>query len=219
MSLKTNISNQDLSEYVAQQLNNFFPSKESVLAEDIYEIHKSAFERLDYCFSKINVKYFFDGKNTIFSHFNGDQYSMYLYMMSYIANKNFNDINIAEKLYLLNKALHGIDAFYEVELPKIFIFIHPVGTVLGRATYSDYLTVYQRCGVGTNKNLQPQLGSRLTLHPGASILGNSRVGDNCSIGADSLVMDMNLEENTVYVGNPKSFFLYKKDILNSMWVL
>lgn len=219
MSIVINISNQELSEYVAGQLNNFYPTKEQVSSKYIFELQKVALERIDYCFSKINMKYFYDGKNTLFNYLNGDQYSMYLYIMSYIANEDFQDTAIAEKLYLLNKALHGIDAFYEVKLPKIFLFIHPVGTVLGRASYNDYLMVYQRCGVGTNKNNQPHLGSNLTLHPGSSILGKSKIGNNCSVGSDSIVIDQDVESNTVYIGNPKKFYLYKKDNLNKIWVL
>ena len=219
MSFIINISNKDLSEYVAQQLNNFYPSRELISAKQVFEIQKSALKRLDYCFSKINMKYYFDGKNTLFNYRNGDQYSMYLYIMSYIANKDFEDIVLAEKLYLLNKALHGIDAFFEVKLPQIFIFIHPVGTVLGRASYDDYLMVYQRCGVGTNKNHKPHLGRQLTLHPGASILGKSKIGNNCSIGTDSVVLDKDIESNMVYVGNPKKFYLFKKDKPNDVWVL
>ncbi len=57
---------------------------------------------------------------------------------------------IADKAYALNKALHALDAFYEVELPDVFAVQHPVGTVLGRATYSDYFICYHNCTVGAN---------------------------------------------------------------------
>jgi serine O-acetyltransferase len=88
-----------------------------------------------------------------------------------------NDFTLAKKIYLLNKALFCLDVFYEVELPPIFLFVHPVGTVLGRAKYSDYLVVYQRVGVGSNHGIYPTLGEYVTLHPGAMVLGNSQVGN------------------------------------------
>lgn len=36
------------------------------------------------------------------------------------------------KVYYLNKALNGLEAFYADELPAIFSMEHPLGTVFGR---------------------------------------------------------------------------------------
>ena len=45
--------------------------------------------------------------------------------------------------FLLNKLLFGIDVFYTVDLPKHYIFVHPIGTILGSgAIYSNYFVVY-----------------------------------------------------------------------------
>ena len=74
---------------------------------------------------------------------------MFLYFLSQEYKSDENE-ELASRFYLLNKYLFGIDIYYEVNLPKIFMFIHPVGTVLGRAEYNDYLVVYQRCGVGSS---------------------------------------------------------------------
>ena len=46
-----------------------------------------------------------------------------------------NHTNLAAKVYALNKALHAIDVFYEVELPDLFCLQHPLGTMPGRARY------------------------------------------------------------------------------------
>ena len=51
--------------------------------------------------------------------------------------KRLSKEDLASKAYCLNKALHAIDVFYEVELPEIFFLEHPLGTVLGRAKYSN----------------------------------------------------------------------------------
>ena len=219
MKLLISIDENELAEYLSRQMNLIFPSKDPVNSQDLFEIQRISLQRLEYCFSKVNIKYFFDGKNTIFNHLNGDQYSMYLYLMSYTAYKHFNNVDIAAKSYLLNKTLHGIDAFYEVELPDVFVFIHPLGTVLGRASYKDFLVVYQRCGIGSNNDCQPDLGKYLTLHPGASILGKSVVGDNCSIASDSLLIDMTIPDNQTYIGNPKANHLIERDDISEIWKL
>ena len=178
MQLSLNLK--QLCEYICNQLNTFFNDQNIVNQKDLMFFLNDSIERLEFCFSKINNKYFYDGKSSIFNHLNGDQYAMFLYFLSntiYLNKKSSSDTALASKVYLLNKALHGVDAFYEVQLPKVFIFIHPLGTVLGRASYADYLVVYQRCGIGTNKESQPMLGKYLTLHPGSSILGQSNIGE------------------------------------------
>jgi len=58
--------------------------------------------------------------------------------------------NVCEKIYCLNKCLNAIDIYFEVELPNIFLLVHPLGTVLGKAKYNDFLLVYQQCTVGSN---------------------------------------------------------------------
>jgi serine O-acetyltransferase len=219
MRLVISLQENELAEYLSRQINMFFPSKKSVSADEILKVQNLALLRVEFCFSKVNIKYFFDGKNTIFNHLNGDQYSMFLYFMCHTACKEFSNFDLASKIYLLNKSLHGIDAFYEVDLPDVFVFIHPLGTVLGRASYKDFLVVYQRCGVGTNKGCQPDLGKYLTLHPGASILGDSLIGNNCSVASDSLVIDKSIADKKTYIGNPKKHYLIPHDDINEIWKL
>ena len=43
---------------------------------------------------------------------------------------------MSDKLYALNKAMASVDLFYQVELPDIFTFDHPLGSVMGRASLS-----------------------------------------------------------------------------------
>ena len=194
-----------LAKYVTSQLNCLFQDQNTVDEGQIYDLLPSTLSRMEHCFSYINAKYFFDRGVCQFDHLNGDQYAMFLYLLSNAAFKGKTASGLAAKLYLLNKSLHGIDAFYEIELPSIFLFVHPVGTILGRATYRDFLMVYQHCSVGSNHNKYPDLGAFLTLHPGSSVLGSSHIGDNCAIAAGGLLIDENIAANRVYFGGPKNF--------------
>ncbi len=38
---------------------------------------------------------------------------------------------------------------YKCKLPKIFVFYHAVGSVIGNADYSDYLVVFQNVTINT----------------------------------------------------------------------
>jgi len=216
--MKKTLSKKNLINYLSSQLSNFFPDeKHNDYLAKLDSSMEASLSRTEYCFSKINNKYFQNDKKIIFNHLNGDQYAMFLYILSNQIYLDSEHLDLATKIYLLNKYLHGIDAYYEVELPKIFIFIHPLGTVLGRAKYSDFLVVYQRCGVGDNKGNSPILGEYLTLHPGASIIGKSVIKKNCSIGSNSLVKDFELAENKVFTGNPSSYKLFDNLEINQIW--
>lgn len=206
-----------LTGLVAAQLNNMFPDGEVVDPAMISSALPMALERLEHCFSQINNKYFFDGTTALFSHLHGDQYAMFLYLLANSAYRQGLAHSLASKLFLLNKALHGVDAYYEVELPSIFLFVHPLATVLGRGRYADYFMVYQRCGVGSNHDVYPTLGEHLTLRPGSAVLGRCKVGGNCTIAAESLLLDADLPDHTVYIGNPRDFTTRASKSTPSIW--
>lgn len=211
------LENMALIRYIVKQLNMFFPDGNRIQARDINRYVPQTLEKLEYCFSKINDKYYRHNDEILFNHLNSDHYAMFLYEISRIIFIERNDINICTKLFLLNKYLHSIDIYYEVKLPDIFLFMHPMGTVLGRADYSDYFLVYQKCTVGRNKNQKPALGKYATLHPGSAILGNCQIGENCKIAAGSLLLDTNLEKNSVYIGNPRDYIIKKSSERNKVW--
>jgi serine O-acetyltransferase len=113
--------------------------------------------------------------------------------------------------------LFGVDVFYEIKLPNIFLFVHPLGTVIGRGEFNDYLVVYQGCSIGANKDVYPILGKYVTLHPNASILGNCKIGNNCELASNSLIIDKDLDAETIYFGNPKNSYKKKKTHINNIW--
>jgi len=193
-----------LAAYAAAQLNVHFPDANHVETDDFMPVMPEALARLEHCFSKIANKYFFDGRQAVFDHLHGDQYSMWLYFLANTLFRQGGPTNICSKLFLLNKALHGCDIFYEVELPSVFLLVHPLGTVLGRGSYSDYFVAYQRCGVGSNREIYPSFGKYVTLRPGSSVLGNCAIGDNCQIASEALVLDRDLPDNSLYIGDPKT---------------
>ena len=132
---------------------------------DISDYLEAAYKRALYCFSRNTNKYF--KKGTIDVHHTGQ----YAILLCYLARVAFEagDRETADRVYALNKALHGFDIFYEVELPNVFFMEHPVGTVLGRAQYSDRLFLGQNVTVGGNKGCYPTIGENVCLHAGCII--------------------------------------------------
>ena len=216
--MKTSIKSLDLLKFYLSQLNNYFADENEIKAsKKIIKQFDFALQRVEFCFSKINNKYYSINNTARFNHLNSDHNAVLLYYWSNTLYNNDYDIKICDKIFYLNKTLHGLDAYYKVKLPDILLLVHPLGTVLGRGEYSNYFIAYQRCGIGSNKGNSPSLGEHVTLRPGASVLGNSKIGDYCEIGSDSLLLDKELEDNSLYIGNPKSNFISKSKRKNKNW--
>lgn len=215
--LTTSLSLNALCCLAARQANTFFDDGDRLVADELMPSARLALARLAHCFSKVNNTYFFDGHQSVFDHLHGDQYAMWLYIL---ANQLYQDkapVVWCKKLFLLNKALHSCDVFYEVTLPSVFLLVHPLGTVLGRGQYNDYLVVYQRVGVGSNHGIYPVLGRHVTLRPGSGVLGKATVGDNCSIAAESLLLDRDLPSNSVYIGSPRDNLIRPQIQVQTIW--
>lgn len=198
--MKTTLNRPELASYVARQMNAMFPDSAPdahALAQPVSE----ALERLDHCFAQARIKYFFDGEQSVFNHRNTDQYAMFLYFLSNSVFRRGGDSRIAETAYALNKALHSIDVFFEVQLPDVFVFQHPVGTVLGRAKYADFFFVYQRCSVGSSlEGKQPRFGEGVVMFGGSVVIGDCTVGDNSWFSVGSSVMDRDVPAGSVVFG-------------------
>lgn len=186
--MQLSLGRNDLALYVRKQFENLFPDGADL--GDLPKFVDLALGRVDHCFSRVRLKGFFANGEARFSHWHSDQYAIFLY---YLANTAFRERPghpIAGKAYALNKALHALDAFYEVELPDVFAVQHPVGTVLGRAHYSDYFICYHNCTVGANlDNDYPSFGRGIVMYGGSRIIGKTAVGDNSFVSTGTIVID------------------------------
>ena len=215
--LHASLSTDALCRLAARQTDHFFADGHALPPDDLLPSARVAMARLEHCFSQVDNRYFFDGQRAVFDHLHGDQYAMWLYLLANQLHRDQAPAHWCKKLFLLNKALHGCDIFYEVALPSVFLLVHPLGTVLGRADYSDHLIVYQRVGIGSNHGIYPTLGAHLTLHPGSAVLGQSRVGNHCSIAAESLLMDRDLPDHSLYIGSPRDPLIRPQTKAQSPW--
>ena len=201
--MEMTLSRDDLTRYVTRQAAAFFPDGQRP-ADELARPVARALERTEHSFSRINLKYFRESGAARFDHLHTDQYAMFLYFLANSVHRMEGDPRLASRIYALNKALHGVDAFYEVVLPDVFVFQHPVGTVLGRANYGNYFFVYQRCSVGSNLDgIYPTIGEGVVMFGGSAIIGGSTVGDNCWLSMGTVVMDASVPaDSTVFGRSP-----------------
>jgi serine O-acetyltransferase len=194
------LTKDELACYVAEQLRQFFPDRHAAGPANVKSHLSQTLERLLTCFGAIRRKYFFDGQSVLFDHLQSEQYAMFLYILGNTVYRQKGDLRLAAKLYYLNKILHGLDVWYEVALPPIFLFRHCVGTVLGRAQYADYFSVGQNCTVGNNHGIYPVFGQKVAMYNGSMIVGRCHVGSNVHISAQTVVRDQDIPGDTVVYG-------------------
>lgn len=202
--INQSLSNQTLASYISSQLNNFFPDDKLTSSEQLFEAIQKAEGRVYHCFSNIEKKYFNENGVTQFNHLISDQYCMYLYMLSNNVYIESGDEELATKLYYLNKALHSVDIFYTTNLPNIFLMVHPLGTIIGRAKFSDFFVAYQGCTVGClNEGIFPTFKGNTIMYANSKVLGDCTIGNNVCIAADSSVINRNIPSNKVVIGSAK----------------
>ena len=199
--MQFSINQEKLNRLIVSQLNTFYDDGNTIKESDLLHYQKEAMERIENSFSQIKLPYYYSNGASIFNHLHGDHYAMYLYLLSNTLYRHNCNIDISSKICSLNKALHGIDVFYEIELPEIFLFVHPVGTVLGRGKYSDYFVVYQQCTVGAQNSLTPRFNGETVLYSGSSVIGDCVIGKNTIFGANSFVVNTNIKSNKIVLNS------------------
>ena len=190
---------EDLVSYVSRLLGNHLPDGYAP-GDNVSRGMEQALERVEYCFSHINRKYYRDANGVLFHHTNTDHMAAFLWFLGNTIWTEFGDESTPVRLFYLNKIMHGLDLYYSVQMPAIFMLLHPVGSVIGRAKYNDYLVVSQNCTVGAETDVYPTFGSGVVLNSHSSAIGDCRIGDNVVLGAGAMLVDTSIPSNTVVVG-------------------
>jgi len=200
--INSNISIKELIKYLSKQLSNFFPDNLNY-DHELSSVIPESFERTLYCFRHIKSKYFNDENFTYFNYLNGDQYCMFIFFSSRVAFlKNYEGLYL--KLSLLNKHLFSLDLFGHIDMPDIFLLVHPIGSIFGRAKYENYFVAYQGVTIGgvhkTATIDYPILGEQVVCYANSIILGDTEIGDNVIIGANSFIVNGKIDSNCTVKG-------------------
>ena len=199
----------DLIKYVYKQMNNLFPDGKSDNLLSYKKEFSITIDRLEKCFKHINDNKYCKGEDTFFNHLYSDQYTMFLWFLSNTIWTSKSDMNICNKLFYMNKSLNGFSCLYDTDLPDIFLLLHTVGTVLGKAKYSNYLVATQGCTIGAHKGIYPEIGENVSLLPNASIVGKCLIGNNVSIGLNATVFNKDVKESSIVFVDDRGITNYK----------
>ena len=194
-----------LANYVCRQVESFFPDGYGI-RDSVYSRIEDAYERTTKCVS--SLKDWADGG---FRYTVSWQYSTFLYYLSNSVWEILDDTESATRLFLLNKALHSVELYYEILLPEHCFLSHTQAVVFGKASYGDFFVIHQGCTVGRNGNDRPSVDEGVVMLPGSMIIGKCTVGENSVLAPGVKMINANSPGNC-YVFQGKGKRLKFKDI-------
>lgn len=212
------IPKEDIIALLIMQLkSHFFISEEDVA------VIKSRFDfALAACeenFTHSENKYYWIEENGVrtcrFNPYHAIQYMIFLYYLSHDIYLNANVGQLCDKIYYLNKIFHSVDLFYAIELPEQFGAEHPLGSVMGRAKYSNGFFFYQGCTVGGTRDKEgkvhyPVIGKNVRMYSNSSILGSCNIGNNVNLGAGCIVKNQDVPDNSIVFGESPNLIIKQK---------
>ena len=206
-----------------RQLENFWDEwDKEVINRQIPE----ALEQMNKNYSMAASKQRYKDGNMVFDPMYTGTWAIFLYKLSRLLFLEGNNKE-AECIYYLNKVLHSVDWFYQTELPLHFMAEHLLGSVLGRAQYSDYLFVYQGTTIGGNRKgdvlYYPKVGENVVLYANATVLGNTSIGNNVIISANTYIINENIPNNCIVFGHSPNIIIKEqsemkiKELTEHIW--
>ena len=200
----TQSSRADLLRYVVRQLDHLFPD-EAASVHDMLDAHlDTALLRLERCINAVRM-----WKPGQFDALHSSQYTIFLYYLANTLWRSGGDPRVCTKLFLLNKALNGIDCFYEIELPEVFFIGHSVGIVLAKATYGERLVVYQNATVGKNHGTAPVLEAGVVMYPNSAVIGRCVVREGSVIAQGVSVINQDTLPNCLVFQGERGGLVFK----------
>lgn len=209
------LDQEHLAQFIARQLEHFVPDGLPINLSLIRQHLPQALERLRVCINAVRL-----WKENEFDHLHSSQYCIFLYYLANTLWKETGETELPTKLFILNKALNAIDLFYEIDMPARFFIGHSAGIVLAKASYSDYLVLYQNSTVGKNHGVAPVIESGVIMYPNTAIIGRCHVRSGTVISQGVSVINQDTPGNClVFYGVEKSlqFKQNKRKILDDIF--
>jgi serine O-acetyltransferase len=192
-----------LADYVARQLENICPSGQGPTPLNA-DMMAAATQKTQTCLTQLKT---FNAPS--FDYFNSGHYATFLYYLSNLFYKNNND-TLATRLFLLNKAINGIDLYHQIDMPDIFGIGHTVGMVFSKASYANYCVFHQGCTVGRNQDDRPILEEGVILYPQSSVIGKCRVRKNTVIAPGVQLVNTDTPGNCIVFTGERGKPIFKE---------
>jgi serine O-acetyltransferase len=111
-------------------------------------------------------------------------------------------------LTYVNLVVFGLEVTPRCEIGPGIFFAHPVGCVVGAWKIGSNVTMFQGVTLGTRhadmqfrREMRPEVGDNVILGAGCKVLGPCRIGNDVTVGANSVVLD-SVEPGRTVLGIP-----------------
>ena len=154
------------------------------------------------CLRKLYLRHFRPDTNAVFL------ITKYLY---YSARRSFVEKAISKILFLELHFKYGIYVDERADIGLGLTIVHPMCICIGGAKIGKDLTMYQGSSIAINRKMEltsvddfPKIGDGCILYANSMIVGPIEVGDNISVGANS-VLSKTTKRAGLYCGLPATF--------------
>jgi len=175
----------DVSNYLHSQLKSIFPGDDRLVEEVLPHVNAAIIE------TESIVDRLVDWKGRGFNKLISWQYATFLYKLGHKCVGNGVNEAATERLFLLNKALHGLELHPNIELPTCFFLSHTNSAVFAKASYSDYCVFHQGITVGRKGDKRPVMEEYVVMYPASMIIGNCHVRKNSVLAPGVRLIDNN----------------------------
>lgn len=198
LKLRTGTAGQ-LADYVIRQLDHLFPVAAN--GAELLQLHvPGALQRIRPILSACRAF-----RHDEFDHFNSMQYATFVYLLAnelWLHGQDQEEFALCERLFLLNKALAGLDVYYKIDMPEVFFLSHGSGSVLANTVYGNKLVLFHNVTVGRYGASRPTIGQRVILFPNVIVAGNSVIGDGAVISAGVTVINQTVPNDCLVFAGP-----------------
>lgn len=216
--MKLSLPRAEFDAYVGRLLDTFVPDGST---HELTPAIDRALEWIDICFQHVALRgYRTDEGEAQLSHLHGDQFAQFLYCLSNVAFRDLGDVVLAQKVFLLNRARHGIIVMYDTQLPEIFLFVHPVGTMIGKGNYSNFTVFYQNVTIANDITEIPTVGQGVIFYPGSFLVSKGLIGEGAVLTAGTVVRYDEIPPNHIVSGTSPNLTMTprKRDILGRFFL-
>ncbi|PSU26845.1 serine acetyltransferase [Photobacterium phosphoreum] len=138
-----------------------------------------------------------------------------IFLLNFNLASRYYTNGLRGKIFVINvmilkvfKFFCGLDIPARAKIGKGLMMFHPQNIVIHRdviigdnVILKHNITIGNKIDKVTGKYVAPVIGNNVELSPGVIILGDVVIGDNCIIGAGSIVTK-SIPKNSIAVGNP-----------------
>lgn len=189
-----------LAELICERGTGFL-GKSSEVRQSIEQFLPATLERVEDCFGAIKRKYYAEAGPVAFDPWHGDHMASLLWFLANTIHMATSDTWLPTAISYMNRSMHSVDLFYNVDMPRVFLLVHPLGSVVGRGEFGNGLVVYQNVTIGAIGNDYPTLGEGVILYPGSRVIGASKIGNNCVLAPGAQVVNQEVPCDSIVFGS------------------